>query len=100
MRGGYKAVRSRKRWPDTKPLYADPTAKACSEAGGVLLRLKLDTRPIPPADNGGCGDLTHVAGTNGGRVRCGSVITWMDGTSHPYFCDRCSTKDKGLTCTR
>jgi hypothetical protein len=37
----------------------------------------------------GCGELTHVAGTNGGRMRCGAKLRELDGTEAPYFCAVC-----------
>jgi hypothetical protein len=37
----------------------------------------------------GCGKPTHVAGTNGGMMPCGAVLTQLDGTKAPYYCGRC-----------
>lgn len=76
-----------KRWPDTKPLYKDAQAKAASEAGGVLLRLNLSVQLGP---NGGCGAPTHVAGTNGGELPCGSFLTML-GKRAPYYCGACKS---------
>lgn len=80
--------RSRSRWPDVKPLHNTPLARAASEGGGVLIytpRLYIND---PPAENGGCGQLTHVSGTQGGMMHCGSVLT-MFGRTLPYYCARC-----------
>lgn len=80
-------MRSSKRWPDTPPLYPDGLARAASEAGGVLIRVKIPA--MPPPQNGGCGAQTHVAGTNGGTLPCGSMLTML-GTTNPYYCAVCS----------
>jgi len=37
----------------------------------------------------GCGTATHVAGTNGGRVRCGAAILWLPGERELHLCAAC-----------
>ena len=76
------------RYPNSKPLYDDNQAKAVSDAGGILFRVNLD-RP-PDGLNGGCGTPTHVEGTNGGKMPCGSYLT-MFGVREPYYCGSCSS---------
>ncbi len=36
----------------------------------------------------GCGKLTYVEGTNGGKMPCGALLT-MFGETAPYFCATC-----------
>lgn len=36
----------------------------------------------------GCGKLTHVIGTNGGKMPCGANLTTF-GKTAPYYCDDC-----------
>ena len=79
-------MRSSKRWPDTPPIYDHPSAKAASGAGGVLIGARLSLRLGP---NGGCGAPTHVAGTNGGTLPCGSLLTQF-GKTEPYYCGLCA----------
>ena len=79
-------MRSSKRWPDAPALYDDPVAKAASEAGGVLIGVRLSLRLGP---NGGCGAPTYVVGTNGGTLPCGSLLTQF-GQTAPYYCGLCS----------
>src|SRR5664279_1053036 len=67
------------------PPENDPLANAAYEAGGLLLSLVLK---LPEGPNGGCGTLTHVAGTNGGRIPCGVMLT-ENGKTEPYFCGHC-----------
>lgn len=40
----------------------------------------------------GCGRLTHVAGTNGGQMRCGATLHDLTG-AHPYYCAMCGECD-------
>ena len=80
-----------KRWPDTKPVYDTPHAKAAAKAGGVLMYARLGCKPPPPPDNGGCGQLTAVVGTNGGTMPCGAFLT-MCGERKPYYCAECTSK--------
>jgi len=75
-----------KRYPDTKPIYNDPYAKAVADCGGILFKLRI--RPIAPPDNNGCGCDINVVGTNGGLLRCGSLLT-MFGVTKPYYCGNC-----------
>jgi hypothetical protein len=48
--------------------------------------------PTPPRREGaevaGCGKPTHVAGTNGGLMPCGALLTCF-GTTEPYYCGVC-----------
>ena len=67
------------------PPENDPLANAAYEAGGLLLSLVLK---LPEGPNGGCETLTHVAGTNGGRMPCGAMLT-ENGKTEPYFCGHC-----------
>jgi hypothetical protein len=62
-----------------------PLACACKEAGGTLITVRLSA---PLGENGGCGSPTHVAGTNGGEMPCGSLLTMM-GETKPYYCAAC-----------
>ena len=82
-------MRSSKRWPDTPPLYPDGLAKACSEAGGVLIRVSIPK--LSEGRNGGCGCPTHVTGTNGGTMPCGAMLTQF-GKTEPYYCGSCQTR--------
>ena len=38
----------------------------------------------------GCGKPMHVAGTNGGRMRCGAFLTHIDKSRHREHCEKCS----------
>jgi hypothetical protein len=38
----------------------------------------------------GCGKAIHVVGTNGGMMPCGAMLTQLDGTKAPYYCDECN----------
>lgn len=60
-------------------------SKAAHEAGGVALEFVFT---LPQGENGGCGTLTHVAGTNGGKMPCGSLLTTF-GKTEPYYCAHC-----------
>lgn len=70
----------------TRPPEGDALAMAAWEGGGVLLRVRLS--PLPTGLNGGCGAPTHVTGTNGGTMPCGSLLT-QSGRTEPYFCAHC-----------
>jgi hypothetical protein len=37
----------------------------------------------------GCGESTRVAGTNGGWMKCGAMLTDLMGNTTPYFCAKC-----------
>lgn len=85
----------RRRWQraqrkDTPPLHDTPHAKAASAAGGVLIL--VPRLHCPPGQNGGCGVPTHVVGTNGGEMPCGSLLT-MFGKTAPYYCATCDPGD-------
>lgn len=81
-----------RRWKDTKALYpGDKLAEAVSEAGGVLVYGPRFAKP--EGENGGCGAPTHVAGTNGGTMPCGSPLTRF-GKTEPYFCGACAEAEK------
>ena len=64
-------------------------AAAARVCGGQLLTFKFALPAIPPADNGGCGASTHVAGTNGGTMPCGALLHRF-GKAEPYYCGACS----------
>lgn len=64
---------------------SDPLSMAAYEAGGVSVRVNL---LLPVGENGGCGTPTHVAGTNGGKMPCGSLLTRF-GKTKPYYCGCC-----------
>lgn len=83
-----------KRWPDTKPLYDDKYAKACSQSGCVLIGVHIP--PILPGKNGGCGTPTHVVGTNNGTLPCGSLLKQLgEAEPAPYFCGACEADHDG-----
>jgi hypothetical protein len=42
----------------------------------------------------GCGKRTHVSGTNGGTVPCGSPVKHLDGTRVIEYCAVCEDKRK------
>lgn len=63
----------------------DPVSKAAHEAGGVAIHVNLR---LPTGESGGCGTFTHVTGTNGGKMPCGSTLT-MFGKTEPYYCAHC-----------
>jgi len=63
----------------------NPVSQAAFEAGGVALLVHLTQ---PRGENGGCGTKTHVAGTNGGTMPCGSLLT-VFGRTEPYYCVHC-----------
>ena len=65
----------------------DNLKKAVKAAGGTLLSVCIP--PIPPGENGGCGTQTHVVGTNGGTMPCGSLLTQF-GKTDPYYCGACA----------
>jgi len=65
--------------------------KAAAACGGTLVSVHIP--PIPPGKNGGCGSRTHVEGTNGGTMPCGSLLTRF-GKTEPYYCDHCSQERK------
>jgi len=70
---------------ERRPNRDNPIACAAHEAGGHLIQVKLS---IPEGQNGGCGGLIHVIGTNGGTIPCGSYLTQF-GERLPYYCDHC-----------
>ena len=47
-----------------------------------LLAYKFEA--LPEGRNGGCGAPTHVVGTNGGTMLCGSLLN-----GKPYYCGYC-----------
>lgn len=71
--------------------FPDPHDRAAAEAGGHVASVTLRVRVFsdPPPDNGGCGYWVHVAGTNGGKMRCGSALSWFGKPATPYYCDDC-----------
>ena len=68
----------------------DGLRKTVEEARGTLLVLPRLLDNEPPPQNGGCGCWTHVAGTNGGKMRCGGMLTQFSVTE-PYYCGYCSS---------
>lgn len=82
--------RSTKRDAEIRAPYKgdDPISKAAYESGGVLIRAYLK---MPEGPNGGCGAPTHVEGTNGGTLPCGSNLT-QSGVTEPYYCGHCATQ--------
>jgi len=68
-----------------KPKPSDPLVGAAFDSGGTLLQYKMS---LGLGENGGCGALTYVEGTNGGRMPCGSMLTRFGQTS-PYYCGAC-----------
>ena len=56
------------------------------EAGGV--RIAPLYFSAASAKNGGCGALTYVEGTNGGKMPCGALLTRF-GKTAPYLCGAC-----------
>lgn len=72
--------------------------------GGTLVRPALPTRDEWDAMLDkyapGCGVLTKVAGTNGGKMRCGGKLKWLTGEVTQEFCPSCTeaiNKAKGTT---
>ena len=45
--------------------------------------------PTRETSRGGCGERTHVAGTNGGTLPCGAMLKQPDGSEAPYLCGTC-----------
>lgn len=68
-----------------RPATNHPLVNAAFDCGGTLL---LYNMKIPAGQNGGCGAPINVAGTNGGKMPCGSMLT-MFGKTAPYFCGSC-----------
>lgn len=73
-------------------------ANTVREAGGVLIAPRFITREQFRREVNtiatyapGCGLLTHVAGTQGGRMPCGAVLTQF-GVTGPYYCAECTAK--------
>ena len=74
-------------------------AAAVADMGGTLLELEWDRHKWEielikeerrrAACAPGCGEMTHVVGTNGGKMRCGSNLTALAGNTAPYFCGAC-----------
>jgi hypothetical protein len=50
-------------------------------------------------DMKGCGKQTHVAGTNGGTMPCGAMLTNF-GKTEPYYCGACQTSQSEDTLTK
>jgi hypothetical protein len=82
---------SKRKVKTTTALFAGSLAKAVEECGGVLIYTKLKLNFGP---NGGCASPTHVAGTNGGTLPCGSLLK-MFGKTAPYYCGYCERDFKG-----
>ena len=41
----------------------------------------------------GCGELTNVAGTNGGKIKCGAILDSF-GHKGQYYCGKCRREIK------
>lgn len=54
--------------------------------GGTLININTQPLSMP---NSGCGSPTHVAGTNGGMMSCGAMLTDLAGNTAPYYCGVC-----------
>jgi hypothetical protein len=67
-------------------------AQVVKDCGGHLVTLSFRLPAIPPPDNGGCGEPTHVAGTNAGRLPCGALFNWPGEEPRPYYCAPCSQR--------
>lgn len=72
------------------PVPSDPHERTVHELGGKLVRVALDRKghqrdvAVRATYAPGCGDATHVEGTNGGTMPCGALLG-----GKPYFCGRC-----------
>jgi len=61
---------------------------AVRESGKDRDLLAYKFKVLPEGRNGGCGAPTHVAGTNGGTMPCGSILHRF-GKAEPYYCAYC-----------
>lgn len=73
-------------------------ANTVRDAGGVMVAPRFISREQYLCEVNaiatyapGCGLPTHVAGTNGGTMPCGAVLTQF-GTTGPYYCAECTAK--------
>ena len=66
----------------------DPITQAAHEAGGVCMLVHFNALE---GANGGCGSPTHVEGTNGGTMPCGSLLSRF-GETAPYYCGHCDPR--------
>jgi len=80
----------RKRTPRPKP-QRDVEERTLNDVvkncGGHLAVFRCKPLSMP---NGGCGAHVHVAGTNGGTMPCGAMLTDLRGNTAPYYCGHCS----------
>ncbi len=71
---------------------ADLTATV-RQAGGTLIITAFLSREAWERElkkyRRGCGAGLYVIGTNGGLVRCGSVVTGLDGATELQLCYHC-----------
>ena len=91
-----------KRKPKIVP-PSDPHQRAAFDGGGMLFYVSFDTNginrdiarqaSIKASCATGCGELTHVEGTNGGQMPCGALLTRFGKTTQ-YFCARCDLEVK------
>lgn len=77
---------------DTPLVIDTPHARAAQASGGILLEFRF--KPTT-GENGGCGSPTHVEGTNGGTMPCGSILHRF-GVAAPYYCAACDTQRKAI----
>ena len=69
----------------TEHFFADGNPFWISGWGDLISRLRV-IRPVEIKE--GCGALTHVAGTNDGKMPCGSILHSF-GDVKPYYCGKC-----------
>ena len=60
--------------------------RAAKDGGGTLIVTPVLSVKFGP--NGGCGSMTNVEGTNGGKMPCGALLTML-GETKPYYCALC-----------
>lgn len=68
-------------------------ANAAMQAGGVMIAVEMPSREQWSKEMDvhypGCGAPLHIAGTNGGKMRCGGYLTWPSGKPQREFCHWC-----------
>ncbi|OGT90135.1 MAG: hypothetical protein A2286_00040 [Gammaproteobacteria bacterium RIFOXYA12_FULL_61_12] len=71
----------------------DPVIREHSSSRDSRIRGYVSYRAAPHQDrqNGGCGAMTHVEGTNDGMLPCGSLLTRF-GKDEPYYCSGCHSR--------
>ena len=71
-----------------EPYSQGPYARAVHDGGGKLIYAPLNKQKFDSdlsAHAPGCGSSMHVAGTNGGQMRCGGTLR-----GEVQLCDACS----------